>query len=312
MSAPRDPAGSGTDPRCRVFESPRTPSRSDVAATTSAGKCRGGWRQGRVLSDGTVLHGWKQIIAVLVVYALFELVRSRIVSAADVAFDNALLIIDWQQAVGINHELAIQQWSLEWKPLILFSNYFYASTYLPVTFATIVWLYRKRSDAYLLWRNTLALMTTMGLIGFAFFPLMPPRLLELLGDGRTFGFVDTLVEYPTFWSVDPEATRTVSNPFAAMPSLHCAWAIWVACALYPRVKSNTARVLAVLYPIVTVYTVVATANHYFLDAVGGFIVFIVAYLLARLVTRAGGARPIFTRHAPDRSDQGPHPEITVR
>ena len=243
-----------------------------------------------MLSDGTVLHWWKQVIAVLVVYGLFELVRSRLVAETDVAFDDALLIIDWQQALGINHELAIQRWSLEWKPVILFGNYFYAATYLPVTFGILVWLYRKRSDAYLLWRNTLGLMTTMGLIGFALFPLMPPRLLDLLGDGRTFGFVDTLVEYPTFWTVDAEGTRTVSNPFAAMPSLHCAWAIWVACAVYPRVKNGAVRALAVLYPIVTVYAVVATANHYFLDAVGGVIVFIVAYLLARLVTRVGHRR----------------------
>ena len=143
----------------------------------------------RVLSDGTVLHWWKQVIAVLVVYGLFEFVRSRLVSARDVAFDNAIRVIDWQEALGINHELAIQRWTLNWMPLIVFSNYFYASTYLPITLGTLAWLYRKRSDAYLLWRDTLALMTTMGLIGFAFFPLMPPRLLDLLGDGRSFGFV---------------------------------------------------------------------------------------------------------------------------
>ena len=65
-----------------------------------------------------------------------------------------------------------------------------------------------------------------------------------------------------------------------MPSLHCAWAIWVACAVYPRVSSNVVRVLAVLYPAVTVYTVVATGNHYFLDAVGGLIAFLVAHVLA--------------------------------
>ena len=245
-----------------------------------------------MLSDGTVLHWWKQVIAVLIVYGSFELVRSRLVSAADVAFEHALWVIDWQQALGINHELAIQRWTLNWTPLILASNYFYATTYLPITFGTLVWLYRARSDSYLLWRNTLGLMTAMGLIGFAFFPLMPPRLLDLLGDGRPFGFVDTLVEHPTFWTVDAEASRTVSNPFAAMPSLHCAWAIWVACAVFPRVNSNVVRVLAVLYPIVTVYTVVSTGNHYFLDAVGGLIVFVVAYVLARGIATIRGPRTV--------------------
>ena len=74
-----------------------------------------GTEQWRVLSDGTVLHWWKQVIGVLVVYGLFELSRSRLVSA-DVAFDNALRVIDWQQALGINHELAIQRWTLNWTP----------------------------------------------------------------------------------------------------------------------------------------------------------------------------------------------------
>ena len=82
-----------------------------------------------------------------------------------------------------------------------------------------------------------------------------------------------------------------------MPSLHSAWAIWVACAVFPRVNSNVVRVLAVLYPIVTVYTVVATGNHYFLDAVGGLIVFVVAYVLARGIDVARRRRTIST-HRP--------------
>lgn len=254
-------------------------------AATPDGESRHGWRAVRVLGDGTVLHWWKQVIAVLVVYGSFELVRGWINSPAQVAFDNALLIIDWQEALGINHELAIQQWSLDRMPLIVFSNYFYGATFLVVTFGTLVWLYRQRTGAYLLWRNTLGLMTTMGLIGFALFPLMPPRLLDVLGDGRPFGFVDTLVEYPTFWAVDAEGAQTGTNPFAAMPSLHCAWAIWAACAVYPRVSSNVVRVAAVLYTLVTVYTVVSTANHYFLDAVGGLLVFLLAYVLARPLTK---------------------------
>lgn len=257
----------------------------DVAAAEPVRRERRGWRSGRRLDDGTVLHWWKQAIGVLVVYGTFELVRSRLASDAGTAFNNALRVIDWQRALGINHELAIQRWSLQWQPLIAFNNYFYASTYLPVTFGALVWLYRWRSEAYLRWRNALGFMTGIGLIGFALFPLMPPRLLDLFGDGRHFGFVDTLVEYPTFWTVDAEATRTVSNPFAAMPSLHCAWAIWVACAVIPRVHSNVARSVLVVYVLVTIYTVMATANHYFLDAVGGLVAFIVGYLLARLLPR---------------------------
>ena len=273
------------------------------------------WR-GRQLSDGTTLHWWKQVVAVLVVYGLYELVRNKTIAGPEIAFQNALRVIDWQQTLGINHELAIQEWSLDWLPVIVFSNYFYGTVYLGATFGIIIWMYRKRSDAYPLWRNTLAIMTTLGLVGFAFFPLMPPRLLDVLGDGQVFGFVDTLVEYPTFWSFDSEAMRTMSNPFAAMPSLHCAWAFWGACALYPRVRTRWARALTIVYPVVTVYVVVATGNHFFLDAVGGAVIFFVGYGAARVITRAGRGRPLSERDdavdAPASEVGQPYRSIAIR
>ena len=82
-----------------------------------------------------------------------------------------------------------------------------------------------------------------------------------------------------------------------MPSVHCAWALWCTCALVPRVKHTWAKVLAILYPVGTVTSITLTANHYLLDAVGGFIVLGAGYLIARLFTRAGrrARRPTRTR-----------------
>jgi hypothetical protein len=75
-----------------------------------------------------------------------------------------------------------------------------------------------------------------------------------------------------------------------MPSVHCAWALWCACALVPRLKHWWSRSLAVLYPALTVSVIVMTANHYLLDAVGGFIIFGIGYVVARWITRAGRPR----------------------
>jgi hypothetical protein len=72
-----------------------------------------------------------------------------------------------------------------------------------------------------------------------------------------------------------------------MPSLHCGWALWGAAALVPRVRTWWMKALAVAYPVATVFVVVATANHYFLDAVGGALIFVIGYVVARLITRAG-------------------------
>ncbi len=81
--------------------------------------------------------------------------------------------------------------------------------------------------------------------------------------------------------------KTISNQFAAMPSLHCGWAFWGLAVFYPRVRSWWAKTLAVLYPIATIYVVVITGNHYFLDAVGGLLICVLGYGGARLITRAG-------------------------
>jgi hypothetical protein len=244
-------------------------------------------RRGRILRDGSRLVWIREAVIVVVVYVVYESVRNLSEGRPSVAFDNAMRIIEWQEALRIYHEKAIQDWSLQWLPLIIVSNYFYGIAYIALTILTLLYLYRRWPNDYPLWRNTLAVGTMLGLVGFATFPLMPPRLLDELGDGRIFGYVDTLVEYPTFWSFESEAMQAVSNQFAAMPSLHCGWAFWAMWALLPRVRTWWMKTLVVLYPAATTYVVVATGNHYFLDAVGGLAIFLVGYGVARLTTRAG-------------------------
>jgi hypothetical protein len=125
---------------------------------------------------------------------------------------------------------------------------------------------------------------------------MPPRLLDTMPNVN-YGFVDTLAKYPTLWTFNSGAMKDISNQYAAMPSVHCAWALWCACALIPRVKHTWAKVLAGLYPTMTVAVIVITANHFFLDAVGGFAIFGIGYVGARLLTRSGRGTPV-TEPAP--------------
>jgi membrane-associated phospholipid phosphatase len=111
---------------------------------------------------------------------------------------------------------------------------------------------------------------------------MPPRLLP-----ESYGFIDTLDKYPTIWTFKSGAINKVSNQFAAMPSVHCTWAFWVAIVLTPRLRQRWLKGLAVAYPIVTMIAIVLTANHFFLDIVGGAAALGIGYLLARLITRQG-------------------------
>ena len=254
---------------------------------TAPGSTR--WPGGKRLRDGHELYWWVELAVVLVVDVVYESVRNANKAGAERAYDNALRVIDWQERLRINAEQSWQDWALRWEPLIVASNYFYGSAYIVVTVVGLIYLFRLFPDDYPLWRNTLAIGTLLALVGFATFPLMPPRLLPTMDPG--FGFVDTLVSYPTFWSFESETMAKISNQYAAMPSLHCGWAFWGCAVFWPRVRSWWAKGLAALYPVVTITVVVITANHYFLDAVGGAAVMGIGFALARAVTRAGRGRP---------------------
>jgi hypothetical protein len=254
---------------------------------------------GRTLRDGHRIYWWGEILAVLIFYGVYSFIRNLHHGNPQEAYEHALDIIRWQKSLGIYHEQAIQAWALGSRTFIIAANYFYGSLHFIVTGGVMIYLYRRWSDDYPRWRNTVAIATALALIGFAFFPLMPPRLLthdvyHFIPANAHYGFVDTLAKDPAFWSFNSGAVNKISNQFAAMPSVHCCWALFCACALVPRVKHVWAKVLAIVYPITTVTVIVVTANHYFLDAVAGFFVFSVGYVVARLFTRAGRGPAIGT------------------
>ncbi len=244
---------------------------------------------GRRLRDGHVLYWWVEILAILGFYAVYSAIRNANGSHPPNARPNAMHIIKLEHHLGIFHEETIQRWALHWKPLIISANYFYGSFHFIVTIGVGVWLFRSYSSDYPRFRNTLAITTALALIGFTIFPLMPPRLL-----GAHSGFLDTLRQYPTPWSFDSGPGAKVSNQFAAMPSVHIAWATWCALAMVPRLKHNWARILAAAYPFITLWVIVITANHYFLDAVGGLVILSIGWFVANKFTRAGRGAPIAT------------------
>jgi hypothetical protein len=238
------------------------------------------------------LYWWKEALTVFVLYEVYSLIRNVSEGSSRVAFEHARQLMHWQSMLGINHEETLQNWALHSKPLIIFLNYVYGSLHFIITAGVVIWLYRRHPGVYPRWRNTLALTTVLALIGFIFWPLMPPRLLP-----EHYSFVDTLARYPTLWSFNSEKMSEISNQYAAMPSLHFGWSLFCACGLAPRLRHRPLQVAAVLYPLLTLSAIVLTGNHYFLDAAGGAVVFSVGYGLSRKFTRPG---PVLTD--PDAAD----------
>ena len=235
------------------------------------------------------LHWWRELLYAGAFYLVYTGTRNRFGSAGHGsethAFHNAERVIGAERWLGIFQEQTVQSWFLAWPGFLRLWNIYYGTLHFVVTIAVLITLFRRWPTAYRLWRNTLAFTTALALIGFSLFPLMPPRLLCdcLYGHiaGSTYRFVDTVDRYGGLWSFDSGTVKSISNQYAAMPSLHVAWALWCALVLVPRLHHRRAKVLAGLYPIVTLFAVIVTANHYFLDAVAGVLTLAAGYGLAR-------------------------------
>lgn len=258
------------------------------------------------------LYWWKEALIVAAFYVVYSWIRNRFGSniiAADgvpeAAFHNAERIIRLERAIGLFHEETVQELFLSQRWFIQFWNVYYGTAHFFVTLGVFVLLFFKRKDVFPQWRNTLAAMTALAIIGFAFFPLMPPRLLDQpcpspesvefggacvpsalrSGKERTFdgtngfGFVDTLSVYGGPWRFDSEEVASISNQYAAMPSLHIGWSTWCALAIWPMLRRRWTKVAVLLYPLATLFCIVVTANHFWLDGIGGLLAFSVGALI---------------------------------
>ena len=239
------------------------------------------------------LRWWRELVFVLTFYAIYSFIRNQFGSPGAPpahAVHHARSIIDLERDLGIYHEETVQEWFLSWRSFIQFWNLFYGTFHFVVTAFCIVWLFRRFPERYVRWRTTLAITTALALIGFAFYPLEPPRLLD-----ASYGFIDTLKDYGGLWSFDSGAMSKVSNQYAAMPSLHFAWSTWCALVLVPTLRRTWLKALAISYPLLTLFAIVVTANHYVLDAAGGVVILVVALPLGQWWATRGAARDVSTQ-----------------
>jgi hypothetical protein len=229
-------------------------------------------------------HWWRELIIIGIFYGLYTLVRDirgdRPVSKFQ-AFHNAKRVIGFERVIGVFHEQQIQHWFIKDRSFIRFWDDYYGTAHFVAVIAVLLLLFFFFPIHYRLWRNTLALTNVIALLGFFFFPLMPPRLLP-----HGYNFIDTLQSFGGFWNFSSGPVNSVSNQYAAMPSLHTAWALWCALALAEVIRPWWGKVAVFLHPAATVFCIVVTANHYFADEVAGLAVLGVAYLLARVLTRS--------------------------
>ena len=233
-----------------------------------------------------------EAVLVALAFLLYFLVRGSVIDRPHEAFQNALDVIAAERWLGIFWEPRMQDWLIGNRFLIQTSNYVYFWLHFPliVAFGLVLYVLDRRKYTFL--RDAFLASGAISLIIYALYPVAPPRLLPELA--REFNvalnadlkpFVDTMNSYLGY-GYQAQSMRPFVNPYAAVPSLHFGWDFLLGIGIiwsfrrYPFVWP-----LGVALPVMQIFAIVVTANHYFLDALAGLGVALLGLAIAVALQR---------------------------
>jgi hypothetical protein len=216
---------------------------------------------------------------VAVFTVIYEQIRSHMVQAGGPALSHSLLIVSAERFLGLFHEQGVQAAFISSDPVTDAFNAYYGGTHFLVPAVILAWLLFRHPGQYGRARTALAVITAAAFVCFWLFPVAPPRLLP-----ARFGIQDMLTTPDGSGHFETSLINSAGDQYASMPSLHVAWAVWSALALYPVVRHRLLRALVTAYPLMTTLVVVATGNHFFLDAIAGALLACATWFV---VTRIG-------------------------
>ena len=217
---------------------------------------------------------WVEIGLIAVSYWVYSLIRNAVPDQRSEALRNANWIWETERILGLAVEQSINHTvnGVTW--LIVSMNYYYATLHYVVTIAVLVWLYRHHPGRYGATRLVLFVTTGIALVGFYLFPLAPPRLMT------SVDFIDTVQVHETWGSMASGNLAEMSNQYAAMPSMHIGWSVWCGITIAMLAKPLWVRALSVAYPVTTLVVIIATGNHFWLDAIGGVVCLAVGFAVS--------------------------------
>src|SRR5690349_984486 len=227
-------------------------------------------------------HGWSDLWKQVGLFALANLCYETVRGIADgqqaAAFAHGEQIIEFERSTGTLFEPHLQSLVLPYHWLIDFANQIYLNSQFAVTIAFLVWLYLFRNEAFYFVRNMFIASMGVALVGYTVFPTAPPRLFP------QFGFVDTITDFSSV-NHDSALVKVFVNPYAAVPSMHCAFALMIGVTGARIARHRASKVFWALWPVLVVWVVIVTANHYWVDAALGALVAVIAALFAASLAR---------------------------
>lgn len=233
--------------------------------------------------------GAREIAGLAVLYGVYEVIRGAGGENAEAALANTADIVAVEQAFGIYVERSVQGAfeAIPFAPALL--GLAYVLLHFVGTAIALVWVHRRHPDRFPIVRTTFVAATALALVGYVFYPAAPPRLSEL-------GFSDTVTS-STGLDLSSDLLGALYNPFAAVPSLHFGYALIVGVALAWIARNRVVRIAGAAYPAAMLLIIVATGNHFFVDALLGGLVVVAGWLAARALVAPPTPRPVAPRVA---------------
>jgi membrane-associated phospholipid phosphatase len=242
-----------TDVGAKIAESLEPP---PMTALVSAGR--------RVLP-----RGWADLGRQLAIWfgflAAYQVARGIADRNPPKAFDNGLHVIGIERHAHALIELTLQRLVDGSQVLSTLASWTYWNSEFTVLGVALLWVYLRRNEAFVRFRNTILLANIIGLIGYVLLPTAPPRMFPDLG------FADTLTNFGEL-NHGSGLVEFAANPYAAMPSLHAADALIVGLVLFSVCRTRPAKTVWLLWPAWVWFSVMATGNHFWLDVVAGVVV----------------------------------------
>ena len=254
----------------------------------------------RLLQNRVLPHGWldvlRQVVLFGAIYLGYNLVRGLVEGRASTAFQHARDLIQIERTLHVFVEPSVQAWASGSHALMDVSSWLYVNAQTSVTLAALIYLYLRHNGSFYFVRNMLVIAMAIALVGYAVFPTAPPRFLP------EWGFIDSVSDLTGMHVNHASASMTaLFNPYAAVPSMHVAFALMIGWPLASLSRTRAASVLWRLYPLLITFVIVATANHFVLDALLGALTAGVSAIGARRLARM---RPAAWRFSPAAAGAG--------
>jgi len=226
--------------------------------------------------------GRVEAAAAVALYGMYEVVRGFGGEDWAAARLHTADIVAVERSLGVFWEQGIQTASSSVPGLARILGILYLSLHFVGTIAFLIWVHRRRPDAFGVVRTTLVVATALALVGYLAYPAAPPRLAGL-------GFTDTVTKSAGV-NLSSDLLGAFYNPLAAVPSLHFGYALLVGVGLAVLARRRWVKVAGALYPAAMLYIIVATGNHFFVDALLGGAVVVAGWFVARALARADAPR----------------------